>query len=147
MFLQQKFMVFCPWGGNCVFLHTWNASCCLSEDFLIVENELVFGRKSHHTSDLQDDLNVIYEWVAGRNVSLNREKWWTTCTIQLGLIHPLTYKDNCRNPIVAESALKNLGITVENNGEFEEHIQLKVIKAYHRGPSFYNLLPSSHRRF
>ena len=73
------------------------------------------------------DLNSIYDWVEANNMTFNGEKFrlMTFGSSE----HSPKYLDNQGNLIVSDSSIKDLGLIVEDTGEFREHLQQKVTKA------------------
>lgn len=93
------------------------------------DTKLVCGRNFLGTNDLQVDLQLIYDWVEARNMQLNGEKFRSMTFDPSGADRP-TYLNNDGHPIISVSAIKNLGVIIQENGKFEEHVQTKVTKAF-----------------
>ena len=86
----------------------------------------MFGR-TRSGQGLQDDLEQIYQWVASNNMAFNSSKFRVMTFGNQD--HPPHYTDNSGQVITQSHAIKDLGVIVESNGEFKEHVQEKTLKA------------------
>ena len=75
------------------------------------------------SADLQQDLNVIYQWAVDNNMTFNDSKF---DLIRFGSAQELKddsqYLSPDRQPIDEKQHVKDLGVTLSNTGSFSEHI-------------------------
>ena len=90
------------------------------------DTKLVFGR-TRSGQGLQDDLEQIYQWVASNNMAFNSSKFRVMTFGNQD--HPPHYTDNSGQVITQSHAIKDLGVIVESNGEFKEHVQENTLNA------------------
>ena len=79
-------------------------------------------------SDLQDDLNHIYQWADGVNMKFNSDKFeclrfWA----DPGKAPPIQYLAPDSNPIIVKSDLRDLGVRISSNLSFDIHIENTVL--------------------
>ena len=82
---------------------------------------LIIGRKEQCL--LQEDLNSLYRWAELNNMEFNGKKFEV---ITFGKESKRTYKTPDGKQIARKKTLKDLGIHVAGNCEFEEHINAAV---------------------
>lgn len=94
--------------------------------------KLLFGRNSQNYNELQNDLCRLCQWVSENNMELNGEKFRTITFEPSGLSCPL-YMDIRQCPITLTHSIKtwrDLGLVIEHNGKFKDHVQVNVTKAF-----------------
>ena len=81
-------------------------------------------------SRLQADLNTVYEWTSENNMQLNGDKF--EC-MRYGRNNDIketsNYKSNTDTIIQQKEHVKDLGVTMSNDGSFRQHIETTVLTA------------------
>ena len=79
---------------------------------------------------LQTDLNTVYSWTSRNNMELNGDKF--EC-LRYGSDHTLqsqtSYKSNSGSDIQDKDSVRDLGVTIINDGTFKRHINNVVTEA------------------
>ena len=91
------------------------------------DTKLTIGRNDLDPTSLQSDLNSIYSWVSDHNMAFNGSKFkWIVYGEPTS--QPL-YCDTSNQPISQVSTVRDLGVTLQCNGRYDQHIQERVSKA------------------
>ena len=82
---------------------------------------LITGRKDQNL--LQEDLNRLYQWALRNNMEYNGPKFEATT---FGKESKRCYKAPDGKPIQRKDTIKDLGVYVSNDLDFNEHINITV---------------------
>ena len=94
----------------------------------------ILWTKKFHNEDaqkIQNDLNSVYAWTRESNMLLNGDKFQLLRYGEDEELKSLTSYFDCNGKKIEETPrAKDLGIIMTSNGNFEEHINVTVQKAY-----------------
>ena len=79
--------------------------------------------------DLQRDLSMVYKWVQSNNMTLNDEKFEALRYGEHPVRH-IVYKTERGLDIAQKESVRDLGVLVQNNARFVEHIATTVRKCH-----------------
>ena len=91
------------------------------------DTKLTIGRDGSDSNPLQRDLDTIYSWVEHHNMAFNASKFMVMTYGESDF--PPVYLDSAQRPISQVSSTRDLGVILQSNGKFDQHIQEKVSKA------------------